>query len=191
LAIWFAEAENDAAAHRLFRAAFACSPARHLQLDDQTLEQRDQAEQQSDSSWLDARPVHVAPQLRSTGRQPVGSANRRIIDRSAEREAALHRLNIEWSREESSRETLIALGRIRLADIGAIDSDTFRLLMELIEQAVPRPGSDGSASAVHRDGSLRVQVTPAEESALAVVETEEGMIRMRDMWLEVTRAREL
>jgi uncharacterized protein (TIGR02677 family) len=191
LAIWFAGAESDSAAHKLFRAAFACSPARHLRVDELTLDQRDQAILGLESSWLDAPPIHVAPQLRGTGRQPVGSASRRIVDRSSDRAAALHRLNMESSRDESSRETLIAMGQIRLSEVGGLDSDAFRLLIELIEQAAPTPGGDGSARATNRDGSLRIAVRSIPgPTAVASLATEAGTLRTEDIWLEVTRAGE-
>ncbi|MGH7278003.1 MAG: TIGR02677 family protein, partial [Candidatus Rokuibacteriota bacterium] len=41
LARWFAEADSDEAAHRLWRVAFALAPARHLLVDAETLEQRE------------------------------------------------------------------------------------------------------------------------------------------------------
>ena len=189
LAIWFAGAESDAAAHKLFRAAFACSPARHLRVDERTLDERDQAQATSDLSWLDAPPINVAPQLRSTGRLPAGSASRRIVDRSGDRAAALYRLNIESSRDESSRETLIAMGRIRLSQVCGLDSDAFRLLLELIEQAVPPPGGSGSANATIRDGSLRIAVNPVSgPTTMATLATEAGTLHTSDIWLEVTRA---
>ena len=192
LAIWFAGAENDAAAHRLFRAAFATSPARHLTVDEETLKQRDQRNVTAEFSWLESPPIHIAPQLRSTGRQPIGSATRRIIDRSAEKAAILDRLLIESSREESSRETLIAMGRLKLSEVGGLDTDAFRLLLELIESAAPVPGDDGHAWATNREGTLQIVICPIGERAMvAAVETEAGTLRTEDVWLEVTRVGEV
>jgi uncharacterized protein (TIGR02677 family) len=42
LARWFAACDTDADAHRLWRAAFALAPARHLTVDHDTLSERDQ-----------------------------------------------------------------------------------------------------------------------------------------------------
>lgn len=189
LAVWFATSDNDGAAHQLFRAAFVCSPARHMKIDVQTLEQRDQLDVRHDTSWLDAPPILIVPQLRNTGRLPAGSASRRIIDRAAERAAIKRRLDMESSRDESSRETLIALGRIRLSEVGGLDADTFHLLMELIERAAPKPGDRQQVDAKSRDGNLRITVAPvSEQPTLAVLGTEAGELRTQDMWLEVSRA---
>lgn len=190
LAVWFADANDDAAAHRLFRAAFACLPARHMRVDLQTLQRREQCDDGPETSWLDALPIEVAPQLRKTGRQPVGSANRRVVDRSSERAAVRRRLSVESGRDQSSQETLIALGRVRLSEIGELDAGAFRLLVELIEQAAPKPDSAGRARAKNRDGSLQIAVSPAPDPAeAAVVSTPAGGWWAQDIWLEVSRAR--
>lgn len=189
LAVWFAGANDDAAAHRLFRAAFVLSPARHMQVDVQTLQQRDQYDAPPDTSWLDAPPIEVSPQLRKTGRQPAGSASRRVIDRSDERAVIRRRLSVQFSREASSRETLIALGRTRLSQVGPLDFESFRLLMELVEQAAPLPGGHRRVHAVSRDGSLQIAVEPvAQPTAVAVVRTTGGALRTKDLWVEVSRA---
>lgn len=160
-----------------------------MKIDVQTLEQRDQLDVRHDTSWLDAPPILIVPQLRNTGRLPAGSASRRIIDRAAERAAIKRRLDMESSRDESSRETLIALGRIRLSEVGGLDADTFHLLMELIERAAPKPGDRRQVDAKSRDGNLRITVAPvSEQPTLAVLGTEAGELRTQDMWLEVSRA---
>jgi uncharacterized protein (TIGR02677 family) len=189
LALWFASAADDAAAHRLFRAAFASSPARHLRVDEATLEARDQEEAGDFLSWLEASPITIAPQLLKTGRQPAGSASRRIVDRSAERAQVRRRLSMESSRESSARETLIALGRRRLSEVGHLDPDAFRLLLELLELAVSKPGSTRAMTTRSRDGSVQITVDCVHDlPRVAVLATEAGSLRTADLWLEVARA---
>jgi uncharacterized protein (TIGR02677 family) len=68
LARWFAEADSDEAAHRLWRVAFALAPARHLLVDAETLEQREARPVPARTSWLDAPALRISPRLRSAGR---------------------------------------------------------------------------------------------------------------------------
>jgi len=61
LARWFADAESDAGAHRLWRAAFALNPARHLSL-------LSAAEDVPASTpWAEASAVAIHPRLRERG----------------------------------------------------------------------------------------------------------------------------
>jgi len=174
LAYRFLDCRSDAQAHRLYRAAFALSPGRHLRIDQTTIDVRDQLLIASSTRWLDAEPVEFSPQLRKTGRQPVAASNRRVADRSRQAAAAKRRLSMEAGKTDSSRETLIALGRRKLSETGQLDEDAFRLMMELIELAVTRTshldrshkmdrrGLVDSANATSRDGSVRIRVEPCE-----------------------------
>ena len=83
LARWFAEADTDREAHRLWRVAFALAPARHLRVDDRTLEDRDANPVLPQTSWLDAPPLRISPRLARTGHvRPGGSG--RVVESSAE-----------------------------------------------------------------------------------------------------------
>ncbi len=217
LACRFLSCRDDAQAHRLYHAAFALSPARHLRIDQATIDLRDQNPVSTDTCWLDAEPVEFSPQLRKTGRQSAVVANRRVVDRSTSRAAANRRLSTEVGRIDSSRETLISLGRCRLSDVGELDRDAFRLMMELIELAVPRPTTPATqhrhqhlvlpAEATSRDGSVHILVHPIARSGLpsfepsgngkpevcptqeiACLTTPTGHVMLPEMWIEVTRA---
>src|SRR5439155_5182751 len=52
LALWFTECEDDRDAHRLWRAAFGMAPARHLKIDDATLDELDSHPVPAHTSWL-------------------------------------------------------------------------------------------------------------------------------------------
>ena len=209
LAIRFLECRDDAQAHRLYRAAFALAPARHLRIDQQTIDARDQHPVSSSTRWLDAEPVEFSPQLRKTGRESGPAPNRRVVDRARQRAAVTRRLSTETGRIDAARETLIALGRRRLSDVGELDADAFRLMMELIERAAPRPTTgqqrgrgfflSAAAEATSRDGMLRVSLKPIESGGngdpqagrtadVACVATTIGTVMLPDMWVEVSRA---
>ena len=64
IARWFAEAESDADAHRLWRATFGLVPARHLLINEATLDEHEAQCISPDTSWLDAPPLRIALRLR-------------------------------------------------------------------------------------------------------------------------------
>lgn len=187
LAVTFLRCQDDGQAHRLYREAFAISPARHLRIDQATIDDRDQNPVSAETRWLDATPIEFSPQLRSTGRESAASASRKVVDRSIALAAARRRLETDAGREDSSRETLIALGKRRLSEVGELDWDAFRLLMELIELAIV----ERRATATSRDGSvgISVEALPDDGHRVASVETKAGNVMLRDMWIEVQRAR--
>lgn len=187
LAVSFLRCENDGQAHRLYREAFALCPARHLRIDQTTIDDRDQNSISADTRWLDAKPVIFSPQLRNTGREGVASATRKVVDRSKALAAARRRLATDTGREDSSREILIALGKRRISEIGELETDAFRLLMDLIELVVV----DYRARATSRDGSISICVEALHEAEqiIASVATEGGHVMLHDMWIEVQRVR--
>ena len=187
LAVSFLRGQDDGQAHRLYREAFALSPARHLRIDQATIDNRDQNPVSAETRWLDAAPIEFSPQLRSTGREGAASASRKIVDRSKALAAARRRVETETGREDSSRETLIALGKRRLSEVGELDADAFRLLMELIELAFV----DQRATATSRDGSIGISVEALhdDEFRVALIATKAGNVMLRDMWIEMKRAR--
>jgi uncharacterized protein (TIGR02677 family) len=76
LARWFAESPSEADAHRLWRAAFGLASARHLRVDEETLEGREQNPVSPQTSWLEAEPLWISPRVRPHEREgnarPVG-----------------------------------------------------------------------------------------------------------------------
>lgn len=192
LAGHFLRCADDRQAQRLFRAAFGLSPARHLRVDQATLEARDQNPLRRDTRWVDAEPVQLTPQLRATGREPAAAPNRGVVDRSRQRAEASRRLGQESGRDDAARETLIALGRSRLSAIGTLDRHAFGILLGLLELAVPK-GNATSATALSRDGRLKMTwqgVDTGQEGTVPIarLETAGGYLRLPDAWVEVTRA---
>lgn len=64
LARFFAEAPSDEDAHRLWRAAFALTPARHLSVDAETEELWSQQPPSPGTPWEQAPPLLISPRLR-------------------------------------------------------------------------------------------------------------------------------
>ena len=95
LARWFAETDSDEDAHRLWRAAFGLAPSRHLKIDRDTLALRESEPVTAQTSWLEAPPIRILPQLRATGRHRRPGGPKAIVDRAAAK---------AWIEDESKRE---------------------------------------------------------------------------------------
>lgn len=129
LACWFAECDSDADAHRLWRAAFALSPARHLALavEDDT---------SATTPWRDAPAVQILPQLREHGRLPTRGSPPRIRDRSKERAALAAHLAAQSAQTEAARKRLATGRDMLLSELGTLDSPAFRLFLGLLGEAL-------------------------------------------------------
>src|ERR1700747_3456298 len=84
LARWFADAPDDAAAHRLWRAAFGLSPARHLSVTGDTADEWENVP--AGTPWSEAPPIRISPQLRKTGSYERRGKPTQVKDRSAAKE---------------------------------------------------------------------------------------------------------
>jgi len=189
LARWFAEAPDDAAAHRLWRTAFALSSSRHLRINDETLAARARTEESARTSWLEGVPMWISPRLRRTGRHVPRGAAPATIDRSRER-ARLEALAEAEARElVLVREQLLAKGPRRLAELGPLSRGQFRLFLEMVGRALARGrGEDGFIEGISADGSLRLRLEPVFPGGVAVLETEDGDFKGRDCWVRIETA---
>ena len=190
LAAWFLEAEDDRAAHRLWRAAFGLAPARHLTVNAERLEQMDGTPVSPDTSWADAPPVVIDPQLRRSGRQRTASAVRSIVDTSEARRSLKLRLAKERDAEAAVKQELLNLGRRRFSEIHELSVGSFDLLMDLVGSATDarRPDSTTSTGA-SRDGHIRIEIDWAADNQMAAVETSDGTMHLADAVFTVTSAR--
>ncbi len=186
LARWFAEADDDAAAHRLWRAAFGLAPARHLWVNDESLSDWESTDVTARTSWLDAPPLRIAPRLRVSGRYDRPGAPRGVIDRSREK-AALAALAAEEHRQiEAARRHLVSRGRCLLSEIGELERGTFDLLLDLLGSALStaEPGAR-FVDATSTDGSLVIRMERTTDRAEAVIATSDGELRCRDHLIEI------
>jgi uncharacterized protein (TIGR02677 family) len=175
LARWFAACDSDADAHRLWRAAFALSPARHLTVDDDTLVARDQAPVPAATSWLDAPPVVISPRLRRTGHYTRRGRISDVIDRTAEKRYLAELAAAEAAQLAAARAQLLTDGATRLSDLSELDPLAFELLLDLLGEALSsKVSADEAVTTTSSDGSLAIELTPTGDGRRATIRTAAG-----------------
>lgn len=189
LARWFAACDSDAEAHRLWRAAFALAPARHLTIDQETLAERDQVPVPPSTPWAQAPPVQISPRLRRTGRTTRRGRVFSVVDRSEER-ALLARLAAEEAAQiAAARRRLVTGGRTRLSELGPLDPEAFDLFLDLLGAALAAAGqTDAPVSAASSDGSLEIILVPTGDGVVAEIETRAGVLRGPDHHVTIREA---
>lgn len=182
LALWFAEAPTDAHAHRLWRAAFALSPARHLAL--AVTEEKISA----NTPWRSAPGIAVLPKLREQGVLPTRGAPPRILDRSTARAALAARIAEETALSESARALLATNRETHLSGLGRLDAHAFRMFLALLGEALAAQTSpDEPVERQTGDGTLSVRLVPLEPDSHAVLETDVGCFSGRDHRILIRR----
>jgi len=189
LARWFAEADTDREAHRLWRAAFALAPARHLRVDDRTLDEREASPVLPQTRWLDAPPLRISPRLRRTGRylRPGGSG--RVVD-YRQQKADLARLAAAEAEQIAAARHRLARGRpMRLSEIGELDPTGFRLFLDILGEALTHKVDAAAAvDATSNDGGLRIRLSPTSDNLTAVIQTSTGRFSGKDHWVTISNA---
>lgn len=186
LARWFAACDSDADAHRLWRAAFALSPARHLTVNQDTLAEHDQHPVPPSTSWLAAPTVRISPRLRRTGRSAPRGRVDEVIDRSREKEL-LARLGAEEAAQvAAARRQLVTNGRIRLSELGPLDPLAFDLFLDLLGSALAAAvDTRRPVVATTSDGALEIRLEPVGDGAVAAIETLAGVLSGPDQHLTI------
>jgi uncharacterized protein (TIGR02677 family) len=184
LARWFAETSDDADAHRLWRAAFGLTPSRHLTAE-ATAEQTDIP---PSTSWLDAPQTEIAPRLRQTGRYTHRGYQRRVTDRSAEREHLARQATAERQQTDAARRRLATSRPVLLSGLGKLDSAEFGLFLRLLGDALAAgpAGPDGAIRTRTADGSMEIVLRPLPEAGIAEIRTEDGVLRGPDHEITIT-----
>ena len=184
LARWFAETSADADAHRLWRAAFGLTPSRHLTAD-ATAEQPDVP---ASTSWLDAPQTEIAPRLRQTGRYLQRGHQRRVADRSAEREHLARHAAAEREQTDAARRRLATGRPALLSELGPLDKDEFALFLRLLGDALSAgpAGLDGAIRTRTSDGTMEVVLRPPPEAGIAEIRTRDGVLRGPDHEITIT-----
>lgn len=187
LARWFAEAPDDEARHRLWRAAFGLYSARHLTVDADTLAERTARPVPASMSWAEAEPLRISPQLRRTGSYERRGRARRVQDRSEQR----HRLAEIAARQAeeiaAARARLATDDTIRLSTLGELDPVAFGLFLQLLGDALAtwRPGMTNTV-ATSNDGSMEIRLTALADGTTAEIRTPGGTFRGPDHLIEIT-----
>ena len=186
LARWFAETPDEAACHRLWRTAFALTPARHLRINSETLAERSARAESPRTSWLEGAPVWLAPRLRQLGRTASRGPAPAVIDRSAEKIHLRKLARAQAVQIERARQHLIDSGRCRLAALGPLNDDSFRLFLELLGHALTqRPDRAGPIDVESADGTLRIRLDPIPAGGEVTLSTADGAFRGPDHWITI------
>lgn len=188
LARWFAEAPTDADAHRLWRVAFALTPTRHLKVDSESVDARHASPVSPRTSWLDAPPLRILPQLRQSGRVHRAGRPTKILDLARQRAqlASDSRRQVEATLEAARR---IATGeRVRLSEFPALEMAELGLLQGLLSAALGRRRHPtDTVRARSTDGSLTIVLEPIPHAPVVDLRTTHGTFRGPDHYVRLTR----
>jgi uncharacterized protein (TIGR02677 family) len=181
LARWFADTENDADAHRLWRVAFALNPARHLSL------HAPSEDVAASTPWADAPAVTVHPRLRERGEiTPRGPAPH-VKDRAAARAMLANQIAEERAQVEAARLTLATGNATRLSELGRLDGHPFRLFLAVLGEALAAQTTpDQTVTRQTADGLLQIRLEPLSPDSQAAIETELGVFAGRDHLITIT-----
>jgi uncharacterized protein (TIGR02677 family) len=185
LARWFAEAPDDEAAHRLWRAAFGLCPARHLSVTSETADAwRDLPPA---TAWRDAPPIYISPQLRRTGSYERRGQPNQVRDRSADKELLHKQAEREAAETVAARRCLRTTGPTLLSDLDVLDPRAFRLFLALLGDALAarRPG-EAEVKTVTSDGTLEVRLSLVSDGGTATIRTADGLLTGPEHIVEIT-----
>ncbi len=190
LARWFATAANDAAMHALYRQAFLLAPGRHLMVNDDTLDAREQEPVPPATSWLDAPPMVVSAQLRKAGRLRQGPGKPAVVlDHGLAKAEMRRRLALEAAALARAR-AAIATGRVtRLSELEITDPLAFDVLLACLGAVLAeRTDPLATVETVSGDGSLRVRCTPVADAPEVALAVPGGELRGPDLALQIEEA---
>jgi uncharacterized protein (TIGR02677 family) len=185
LARWFAEAPDDESAHRLWRAAFGLSPARHLSVTGETADAWPGVP--PGTPWRDAPPIHISPQLRKTGTYERRGRPNQVRDRSAEREFLRRQAELEAAETAAARRRLHTTGPTLLSDLHMLDPRAFRLFLALLGDALAARGAgDTEVKTVTSDGTMEVRLSLVPGGGTATIRTADGVLTGPEHVIEIT-----
>ncbi|WP_436850238.1 TIGR02677 family protein [Streptomyces monashensis] len=187
LARWFAEAPDDEARHRLWRASFGLYPARHLTVDADTLAERAARPVAASTPWAKAEPLRISPQLRRTGSYERRGRARKVEDRSEQRRRLAEIAARQAEEIAAARARLTTNGGTRLSSLGELDPLVFGLFLQLLGDALAtwRPGMTTTV-ATSNDGTMEIRLTSLGDGTTASIRTPGGVFRGPDHTVEIT-----
>jgi uncharacterized protein (TIGR02677 family) len=176
LAGWFASCQDDGEAHRLGRAAFALTPARHFALNTDA-----DADLPASTRWADAPPLKIHPRLREYGEAAPRGPLARIRDRAEARARLALELAEESLQVEAARRLLATGEPTLLSDLGELDQHAFGLFLGLLGEALTeQAGPDAGVARQTGDGLLHISLTPLSAESRAEIYTPHGVFSGRD-----------
>lgn len=187
LAVAFATAEDDDARHRLWHAAFGLSSVRHLTVDAETLEEREEQPVPPSTPWRDAPPLLVSPQLRRTGSWERRGRPSAVRDRSEQRRH-LAALSAEQAAQTAlARDQLLSDGPRRLSELPELEPAAFSLFLSLLGAALAasRPGR-ALTEVTTGDGSLVVQLRRLDSAGAGAAAAGGVADDLSSSWVQVS-----
>ncbi|GLW62402.1 TIGR02677 family protein [Actinomadura rubrobrunea] len=186
LARWFAEAPDDQARHRLWRAAFGLTSARHLTVTPETVAAWDEAGT-AGMPWARAPAVRISPRLRRTGSYERRGRPHRVRDRSQAKRLLAEQAEREAAETAAARARLRTAGPTLLSDLNVLDPKAFRLFLALLGDALAarRPG-ETEVKTLTADGSMEVRLSLVPDGGPARVRTEDGVLTGPEHIIEIT-----
>ncbi len=186
LAVWFAQAPDEAAMHALWQATFGLHSSRHLTIDADTAQARQEHPISPTIPWREAPPLLISPRLRRTGSYERRGRPNRVIDRREERRLLAERAAAEADQTAAARARLVTDHPIRLSDLGHVDPDAFSLFLSLLGEALSagRPG-ERDIRTTTGDGSLEIRLAPIPGAAPVEIRTDAGVFRGPDHVLHI------
>jgi len=183
LARWFAPTASDAEAHRLWRTVFGLCPARHLIINDQTLDDYEARDVPPSTSWLDAPPLRISTRRGSATNAQIGALSH-IIDRSAEKQKLAAATHEEALRILNAHSRFGSGHRMRLSEVESLETGEFDLFLDLLGEAVSaRLFPAEAVEILSGDGSLRIKLEPTDDGREATIMTPEGIFSGPDYWI--------
>ncbi len=183
LAVWFAQAPDDDALHRLWRSAFGLSPARHLTVDADTLAARADDPIPPSTPWADAPPLEISPRLRKTGSYERRGKPNRVQDRSAQRHHLAELAARQAAETAAARAALATDHPVRLSDLGPLNRDEFRLFLGLLGEALAAiTPAHRDVQTTTNDGTMAIRLSLPGEDRAAEITTADGVFRGPDGW---------
>jgi len=186
LAVWFAQAPDEASMHRLWQATFGLHGSRHLTLDADTAQARAKDPISPSTPWREAPPLMVSPRLRRTGSYERRGKPNRVIDRRRERQLLAERTASEAEQTAWARARLVTEHPTRLSDLGHLDPAAFSLFLALLGEALSarRPGTREIRTTTG-DGSLEIWLAPVPDGIPVEIRTHAGVFRGSDHVLQI------
>jgi uncharacterized protein (TIGR02677 family) len=186
LALWFAQAPDDAALHRLWRSAFGVYGSRHLILDDETRKAREEEPVPTSTLWMQAPPLNISPQLRRTGSYERRGRPNRIASREEGRRL-LAELTARQTEQTAAARARLATGRpTSLGELGELELDAFGLFLTLLGDALAaRRPDQREVSTTTADGTLHIRLAALANGATIEIKTPAGVFRGPDHAVEI------
>jgi len=189
LAGWFMQCNDNGEAHRLWRAAFGLTAARHLSIDEETLAAREQTPVSAQRSWWDAPPLTINPRLRATGSyaRRGAAAAAQIHDRRKEKAQLADQIARESEEARQARRHLATGETTTLSAIGELDEGSFRYFLQLLGEALA--AAENTEAAIYTttgDGAIEIEMKPLATDQQAKIHTPFGAFSGRDYQIRIT-----